>query len=673
LIAVITHAGQPRSVGRIVVVYGLLSLIPVALLGAALAVSYNREAQRRGVAEGRSEALLVAQTGVEPLLDGRLLSAGLSPAESAALRRLVVRAVGDRHVLRLRLRDLTGKVVYSDDGSGFDKPPEDEVFRAVRGETVAFVTRVNTDGNDTGPAGVSSVEVYLPLLAGAAGTHVGVLEMYLPYAPISSDVAAGIGLLYRNMTLGLSLLWLLLLGTSWSMSRGLRRQVSINAFQAEHDSLTGLPNRVLFHRRAAAAVQDSSHTARGTVVAIVDLDRFKDVNDTLGHYNGDRLLAELSRRLADHTRAGDTVARLGGDEFGVILHDCTDPQAALGEIRSLIMNQVEVHGLPLAVEASIGFVVAPEDGDEVDVLLQRADVAMYVAKEKHSGVVRYDPSQNHYDATNLTLVAELRHAIDDNQLVLHYQPKTTLVDGRVDAVEALVRWQHPKLGLLPPDRFLPLAEQTELIDKLTRWVLGRAAVDMQALDPAAAGISVAVNVSARNLAHADFAYQVASIIAAAGLPAARLIVEITETALLVDPPRAARVLTELTALGVRVSLDDFGSGQTSLGYLSALPVHELKIDKSFVEDMVVNAGHAAIVRSIVELGHNMSMHVVGEGVETADVLAGLRDTGCDVAQGFLFARPMPLLQLGPWLAARQSERRGGRDQIGQLTGSVSQP
>jgi predicted signal transduction protein with EAL and GGDEF domain len=352
--------------------------------------------------------------------------------------------------------------------------------------------------------------------------------------------------------------------------------------------------------------------------------------------------------------SSETVARLGGDEFGLILRDAADPEARLAQLREVIDQEVDVSGLPVSVEASIGYVLAPDDGSQVDELLQRADVAMYVAKSQHAGVARYDPADDHYDAANLGLVVELRHAIDSEQLVLHYQPKTNLANGRVEAVEALVRWQHPVHGMLAPDRFLPLAEQTDLIDKLTDWVLRRAVTDLAAMGEAGAGLSVAVNVSARSLARLDFARRVVVALTERGLPPPRLIIEVTETALLADPARAALILTELSRAGVRVSLDDFGCGQTSLGYLSSLPVHELKIDKSFIGDMLSNPAHAAIVRSIVDLGHNLALRVVGEGVESMDVLDTLKATGCDVAQGFLFARPMPVGELETWLTVPPS-------------------
>ena len=636
---------------RLFAMHAAVSLIPVLLLGMALALTYRSEAQDRGLAQGRSKALLLAEAGVEPMLDGRPLSEPLTSTEDTNLHKLVNLTRQDGQVLRIRLRDLGGQVVFSDDGSGFSEPVDDEAIDAARGETVALVTHLNTDANDTGPKGVAAIEVYVPL-KDAEGSPVGVLESYLPYGPINDDVNAALSNLYRNLVLGLAALYLVIFVISISVSRGLRRQVAINAFMAEHDTLTNLPNRTLFLRRAEAALRDAELHREPVTIAIIDLDRFKEVNDTLGHHNGDLVLAEIAHRLGQEARGCDTIARLGGDEFGVIMRDLRDPSRELAALRAVIDLEVEVSGLPLSLEASIGYVVAPFDGVEVDELLQHADVAMYMAKAKHLGVVRYDADQDHYDASKLELVAQLRHAIDDGQLVLHYQPKEWLTDGRVDAIEALVRWQHPTHGLLYPDSFLPLAEQTDLIDKLTDWVLARALVETHHLRVNDEPLAVAVNVSARNLSSPDFADEVIRTLRRLDMAADRLIIEITETALLADPDRAATALARLSDFGVRISLDDFGSGQTSLGYLSALPIHELKIDKSFVTDMLVNPAHAAIVRSIVDLGHNLSLSVVGEGVETEETRAMLRLSGCDVAQGFLMARPMPVDRLPEWFMAR---------------------
>ena len=646
------HVVAPRSPARLFAIYAVISLVPVLVLGLVLARSLRDEARERGLAEGRSEAALVAQTAIEPLLDGRQLSRGVSPAERRALRRLVGRAVGERKVLRLRVRDLAGQVVFSDDGSGFQANPEDEALAAARGLVVARLTRLNADSNDQGRTGVPSVEIYLPLKGGTPARRVGVLEAYLPYAPISHDVTAGLHGLYIDLAIGLAMLYLALFAITWSVSRGLRREVALNAFLAEHDALTELPNRTLFHRRAEAAVGLGTPRSEPVAIAIIDLDRFKDINDTLGHHNGDRLLTELARRVAANTRPHDTVARLGGDEFGLILRDAAGAEQALHRLRAIIDEEIEVSGLPLSVEASIGFVIAPEDGTDVDTLIQRADVAMYFAKARHCGVMRYAPSLDDYDAAKLSLVGELRHAIDAGELVLHYQPQATLADGRVEAVEALVRWQHPTHGLLYPDRFLPLAEQTDVIDKLTLWVLRTALSEVRGLPSPADELAVAINVSARSIGRMELAKSIIETLEDLDVPPERLVIEVTETALLADPERAAAVLRDLASAGVKVSLDDFGRGQTSLGYLSALPIHELKIDKSFVLDMLENPAHAAIVRSIVDLGHNLALRVVGEGVETAVVMDALRESECDVAQGFLLARPMDAEHLSAWLAPR---------------------
>jgi diguanylate cyclase len=523
-------------------------------------------------------------------------------------------------VLRLRVRDMTGRVVYPPAHGTQSEPADEGAEAAARGQVFAELTNLNADPNDSGQLGARAIEVYLPLRAGQPEHQVGILELYLPYAPIDADISAGLWSLYRNLAIGLALLYLAFFFISVSVTRRLRQQVKLNIYQAEHDSLTDLSNRELFHQRAQTAVDRAQAAGERVVIAIIDLDRFKEINDTLGHRNGDRVLTALAHRLAVHvpTQDKNAVARLGGDEFGLILSGVDDFEETLRALRTLIGHDVNVSGFPLSVESSIGFVVAPDDGVDVDELMQRADVAMYEAKAQHAGVLRYEPSQNHYDATNLALIAELRLAIEADQLVLHYQPKATLADGTIQAVEALVRWQHPTRGLLPPDRFIPLAEQTDLIDKLTAWVLRRALTDLRTFTWSGRPLSMAVNVSARNLGRPGFAGQVVDILQNVGVTASQLTVEVTETALLTNPDRAAIVLAELDAAGVRVSLDDFGSGQTSLGYLSTLPVHELKIDRSFVFDMLENPAHAAIVRSIVDLGHNL-------------------------------ARPMPLEALREWL------------------------
>jgi diguanylate cyclase (GGDEF)-like protein len=392
-------------------------------------------------------------------------------------------------------------------------------------------------------------------------------------------------------------------------------------------------------------------------VGILDLDRFREINDSLGHASGDAILIELARRLHGAFERDRMVARLGGDEFGLIVGPDVDVEDFLEDLRAVIAKELDVSGVPVTIEASIGFVVAPTDGDDADELLRRADVALYRAKNLHTGVARYETTHDHYDPANLALITELHHAIDADELVLYYQPKIRVADGRCESVEALVRWNHPTRGLLMPDKFLPLAEQTELIERLTDWVLARALGEIRAL-ATPAPLDIAVNVSARSLSRHDLTDRVLRIVGDAGASASSLTLEITETALMSDPKRAASALSQLDAFGVKISLDDFGTGQTSLAYLSLLPIDELKIDRMFVSKMLDDGGDATIVRSIIDLGHNVGVRVVAEGVETQAILDALRQLGCDVAQGYLIARPMiaadlpRFLQSAPFEAVR---------------------
>jgi diguanylate cyclase (GGDEF)-like protein len=646
-----------RSMPRLLAVYAVITLVPVVLLGVVLGITFNHEATQRGLAQGRAEALVVAQTAVEPELNGRPLSEGLGRGERVAMTRLVQRAVAEKDVLRLRLRDLQGRVVFSADGTGLHDGVDDEALDAAHGDVVADLTHLNADSNDDDSiVGVPSVEVYLPLHAGTPTRRVGVLEIYLPYTPIATEVRAGLRHLRIDLMGGLAGLYLLLFAITLSATSGLRREVAINGFLATHDALTKLPNRGLFRTKANAAIGRLSSRVCPMTIAIIDLDRFKQINDALGDRSGDRLLIELGARLTNELADGDTVARLGGDEFGLVLHDLAEPEQALHRLREVIRNDLELDGLTLAIESSIGFVSVPRGENHVDLHLRHAEVAMYAAKAQHAGVLRYSPDLEQYDAGRLALVTELRDAITADQLVLHYQPQVDPATGTTTAVEALLRWQHPIHGFVPPGRFLPLAEQTEVIDAVTDWVIARALRDVRAVTELGFDLSVAVNASARSIVRDDFTPRVLRALADAGVSPSRLTVEVTETALMTDHPAATRVLGGLASAGVSVSLDDFGQGQTSLGYLSSLPVNELKIDRSFVTDMNEDDAHAAIVRSVIRLGHNLGMQVVAEGIESADVLSSLQDAECDLAQGFHIARPMPLEQLGEWLRKRASDR-----------------
>ncbi|MEO8518801.1 MAG: bifunctional diguanylate cyclase/phosphodiesterase [Dermatophilaceae bacterium] len=639
------------SARRLFVLYAAVSLIPILVLGLVLLNVLDTQGNNRGMAQARGDANLIARVSIAPILAGDDLRQVLTSAEQSDLRRIVGMSVHNGQILRLRLRDLDGHVVFSDDNS--KAAPDDEALDAARGEVVSSLKWLNDDPGDLGPRGPRVVEVYEPLNSAQTGTRIGVLELYLPYAPIAADIALGQRAISTTLGAGLLILWLVLLLVSESVTDLLRHQSNLNARLAREDALTGLPNRARFTELITRATA-SATLERPSAIGVIDLDRFKQINDTLGHDTGDRLLVLLSERLKSHVGESNIVARLGGDEFGIVVpevHSETEACELFVQLRKVLAEPLQIDGLPLAIEASIGFALAPQDGTDAGSLMQHADVAMYVAKQQHVGVLAYRSEEDQYDSSALRLLAELGEAITSEQLVLHYQPKFDLISGKVTSFEALVRWQHPTRGLLYPDTFVPAAEQTELIEPLTWWVLRRATLALQIIDPGGT-LGIAVNVSARSLTRPDFADEVLAVLAETGTDPVRVIIEVTETMLLVDPPRAARTLIRLHEAGIRTSIDDFGAGQTSLGYLAMLPVSELKIDKFFVISMLADRRNAAIVRSVIDLGHSLGFSVTAEGVETVGALEHLTDLHCDTAQGFLMARPVPVAELRQWLSAR---------------------
>jgi diguanylate cyclase (GGDEF)-like protein len=423
--------------------------------------------------------------------------------------------------------------------------------------------------------------------------------------------------------------------------------------QALTDDLTGLGNRRLLYRQLDTALAHRIER-RAVALLIVDLDRFKEVNDALGHHMGDQLLRQIGPRLASHLRRDDLLVRLGGDEFAVLLAD-TDPESATGVAQRLLDGLAEpfdLEGVALHVDASIGLALCPDHADTVTALLQRADVAMYQAKAGHHGWQTYAFVGQHQARDRLQTIEDLRAALAGDELVLHYQPKIDPRTRRVVGVEALVRWAHPTHGLLYPDTFLPLAEQTGLMRQLTLVVLQTALRQGQAWRRDGLDLPVAVNLSVANLLDAHLARQVSDLLAGLSLPARALELELTEDTLMADPVRSKQMLAELRDLGLRLAVDDYGTGYSSLAYLQELAVDELKLDKSFVMRMTEDAGAAAIVRTTIDLAHSLGLTMVAEGVETEAALAELARLGCDLAQGYHISKPLPAEQLTAWLQAR---------------------
>jgi diguanylate cyclase (GGDEF)-like protein len=412
---------------------------------------------------------------------------------------------------------------------------------------------------------------------------------------------------------------------------------------ATTDPLTALPNRLALSQSATAVLDNRLSAGTRPSLLLLDLDGFKDVNDTLGHHYGDELLVQVAHRLRGAIKRGDVVARLGGDEFAVLLTDGGESVGRLvaDRIRAILRMPFTVGQLSVDVGVSIGIAVATTEAPDLSALLRCADVAMYVAKETRDGAVLYTREHDDRTADKVRLVSELRRALDHDELVLHFQPKVALDDGRLLGVEALVRWQHPTRGLLAPGQFLPPIDGNEVMDRITTDVLTKALRQSKTWAELGERIPVAVNIPTRSLLNLAFPVQVTDLLDRFGVEADMLCLEITESSSMRDPERCISVLHTLRASGVRISIDDYGTGYASMAYLKNLPVDELKIDRSFIARIVEDPQSAILARSIVELGHNLGLTVVGEGVEDASVGDLLRKTGCDSAQGFHYARPMP--------------------------------
>ena len=412
---------------------------------------------------------------------------------------------------------------------------------------------------------------------------------------------------------------------------------------AQYDVITGLPNRTLFHDRLLQAMARARRRKSSLALIFLDLDGFKEINDTLGHKAGDRLLRAVGARLKHSLREGDTVARLGGDEFTVILEDLHDRDEAASvaqKVLGALAKPLTLEKQEFAVTASAGLTVYPEDSRNVETLLKNADTAMYYAKDKgKNNLQSYMPQMTTLQRERVTLENQLRRAIESNELFLEYQPQVDLQTGCIVGVEALSRWQHPELGVVAPARFIPLAEKSGLIIPIGRWALASACAQGVAWQASSAPLRIGVNVSARQF-RGDLFQTVSAALESSGFDAQWLELELTESLLMEDPETARATLLKLKGLGVNIAIDDFGSGYSSLSYLRHFPIDRLKIDQSFVRDLTTSADDAAIARAIIALGHNMNLRVVAEGVETAEQLAFLRDNGCDVIQGFLFSEPV---------------------------------
>jgi diguanylate cyclase (GGDEF)-like protein len=627
--------------------FGLVSAVTVLLIGLVLGRLLGELVQERILHAHERSAQLVATLGLEPSLTPVDLR-GFSRRHEAVLDHAIEtnRILGES-LAGVRIFNDTLDLVYEhgDANVPVDEGSEESLAQeALRGVTTTKVV-------EGGPGG-GRFNVFVPLRFEGASLPVAALELSLPYGPIAAEITDATNRFYLALAVALLVLYLVLFRIVARASRSLREQALANEHQALHDVLTGLANRALFHDRVRQSVLLAEREGLDGAVMIMDLDRFKEINDTLGHPKGDTVLREVARRLSDALRETDTVARLGGDEFAVLVPHVQDPASVVQvveKIQETLDRPFVIQGLALDVRASVGISFFPRHGNDVDTLIQRADVAMYLAKASHSRYEIYAAHRDQHSPGRLALLTDLRRALDDGELLLHYQPKIDLKTGAVTTVESLVRWNHPARGMIQPADFLPLAEHTGLIEPLTMYVLDRAMKQCAEWREAGLELRVAVNLSPRNLLDLNFPDYISRLMRKWNLPPSCLQLEITESSLLSDPTRVRRVLEKLSEMSVNISIDDFGTGSSSLAHLRDLPVGELKIDGSFVMNMEKDEGDAVIVRSTIDLGRNLGLKVVAEGVENESTWRVVSELGCDLAQGFFRSRPMPPDQIPHFL------------------------
>lgn len=518
----------------------------------------------------------------------------------------------------------------------------------------ALIGRRFTQG-DGGASGTLDVRVPLTLSHHALPAA---FELSVARAPVASVAQAqafrSTGVLALIM-IGLYLSFLPVLAVVTDRIRrrlrGMKGRVREMEHQAFHDTLTGLPNRALFRDRVEQSIRSAKRVGGTVAVMVMDLDRFKEVNDTFGHQSGDQLLKEVGVQVEGPLRDSDTVARLGGDEFAILAPSVAGPVGALAIAERAISDLQQPHkvnGVEVDVGASIGVALYPHHGDNVDALLRCADIALYVSKTTGAPSL-YALEHDNHSAERLALGAQLRRAINDREITVYYQPETNFRTGNIDKVEALVRWDHAERGLLAPGEFLPVAEDTGLIRPLTSFVLDVVLEQSHKWHQQGLEVVIAVNITGRDLFDQRFAYEVKDLLRKWKVRPSRLELEITENAVLIDPVRAHSILRTLSGFGVRLAIDDFGTGNSSLAQLKRLPVEVLKIDKSFVLNMLADDDDATIVRSTIDLAHNLGLQVVAEGIESAAMWNRLRHLGCDIGQGYYLSGPLPAARLSALL------------------------
>jgi len=647
-----------RLAGRLTLTQrvALTSLVPMVVLGFVLTSVLEHQVETHSVADAGQSARLIASIGIQPRLTPSEVRNGLNAQEIKALDEQLRARSATENLARIKIWNAAHTVVYSDDHSLIGKSFHDveDLESALAGHAssgeVVTPERKNETASEVGLGKL--VEVYVPLRFAGNGPPAGAFEIYLSFRPVSAAIAHDKRIIVLVVAIALALLWAVLFRIVATASKRLRRQARENDVLARYDSLTGLPNRTLFRERVEQELRGAGQRRRDVAVLLIDLDGFAEINNTLGSSTGDEVLREAGRRFQAQLGDGTLVARIGGDEYAILCPYAEGVAGALrtaGSLQAGMAAPIVVDDLALNVEASIGLAVAADGEQKLDELLQHADAALAHARSRHTRVEVYSPELERFDPARLKLLGQVRQALERGEFELHYQPKVRLADRRVCGVEALLRWRHPEQGLLMPAAFISLVEQTALIGPLALQTIDTALAQMVRWRRAGIDLEVAVNLSARNLLDPDLPGQVAAALHRHEIPAERLTLEVTESATMIDPARAREVLCSLRDSGVSISIDDFGAGNASIGYLSSLPADELKVDRSLASAVCEDEHTASIVGSIVDLAKHLGLRVVAEGIETDEVIERLTELGCEIGQGYLIARPLTEQQLRDWL------------------------
>jgi diguanylate cyclase (GGDEF)-like protein len=625
--------------------FAVVSLSTMVLLAAVVTWLFDDTMRMQAQRDGEQLAETYVSQGVQSKIDTEAISfwddpSSVSPALVTSLD-TVARTNSVQVLDGLSLYSPKGEPLWTSRGRPSDAPALDMEL-ASEAET-SLTPNSEIVQTDRGPV----LSVIVPVIYGdrLSGVY-GFAQVDLPWEETATLLWRSVLTVAAVIAVIALLAWLALYRTVHRASSTLVRVAEENERLALHDALTMLPNRRLLQDRLDRAITASERSGKSLALMILDVDRFKEVNDTLGHDRGDALLKEVAARLTEVVRDADTVARLGGDEFAVLAPEVgslLDAERLAGRVHSAFDEPFVVGDLHLHVEASIGIAMLPENADNAIELMQRADTAMYAAKSTHLGALLYRPGDGGNSAERLALLSDLRNALGSKQLTIHYQPKVDLSTGHVIGTEALLRWNHPTQGNIPPNDFIPLAENTGLIQGLTRYVLEMVCSQMSEWDRIGAEFAhlpVAVNLSARNLLEPDFDEFLEDILASHLVEPERLELEVTESALIEDPVRSHQMMHKIAGLGVTLAVDDFGTGYTSMSQLEQMPLSTLKIDRSFTRRLADDPGGATLVKAMVDLAHEFGLEVVAEGVEDAEVTARLRELGCDVGQGYLWSRPV---------------------------------